>query len=130
MHPELNTIGVVVQDMPKALAFYRTLGLAIDSAEDHAPHVEFTAPSGYSIGFVSEEMVRQSDPKWTDGFGQRMNLQFKFDQPADVDACYTTLTAAGYESYQAPWDAFWGQRFARVIDPDRNVVNLFAVLPG
>ena len=29
-----------------------------------------------------------------------------------------------------PWDAFWGQRYAQVKDPDGNVVDLFAPLQG
>jgi uncharacterized glyoxalase superfamily protein PhnB len=128
MKPYLHTVGVVVQDMTKTLAFYRTLGLEIDTKEDEESHVEYTSPSGYSIGFVTEAMVRQTDPKWSDGFGNRINLQFAFAAPSEVDATYERLMGAGYESYQEPWDAFWGQRFARVIDPNRNVVNLFAAL--
>ena len=128
MTPYLHTVGVVVRDMPKALAFYRALGLDIPAGENHSPHVEFVGPAGYAIGFVTEVMVRQTDPDWTDGFGRRMNLQFCFGSPAEVDAAHARLVAAGYENYKAPWDAFWGQRFARVIDPDANVVNLFAPL--
>lgn len=128
MKVHLNTVGVVVQDMPKALAFYRLLGLDIAADEDHAPHVEYVAENGYAIGFVTEAMTRKSDPKWTDGFGNRINLQFKFDTVEEVDAIHHRLVKAGYESYQEPWDAFWGQRFARVVDPDKNVVNLFSPL--
>jgi uncharacterized glyoxalase superfamily protein PhnB len=128
MYPHLHTVGLVVKDMGRALDFYRALGLDIDPAEDKSPHVEFTAPTGYAIGFVAEAMVRQTDPKWTDGYGQRVNLQFAFADPAGVDATHQKLVAAGYASYQDPWDAFWGQRFARVVDPDGNVVNLFAPL--
>lgn len=130
MPPYLHTVGVVVRDMPTALAFYRVLGLDIPADEDHSPHVEFNGPAGYTIGFVSEAMVRQSDPKWADGVGHRLNLQFRLDSPAAVDDAYARLTAAGYEGYGEPWDAVWGQRFARVIDADANVVNLFAPLPA
>ena len=128
MKPYLHTVGVVVQDMPATLAFYRALGLEIPAGEDHGPHVEYVAESGYAIGFVAEAMVRQSDPQWRDSFGHRLNLQFHFDSPAEVDATYAKLMELGHPSYQAPWDAFWGQRFARVIDPNQNVVNLFAHL--
>ena len=38
------------------------------------------------------------------------------------------LLAAGGRGHLAPWDAFWGQRYAVVLDPDGNVVNLFAPL--
>lgn len=30
--------------------------------------------------------------------------------------------------HKAPWDAFWGQRYAVVVDPDGNLVDLFADL--
>jgi uncharacterized glyoxalase superfamily protein PhnB len=38
------------------------------------------------------------------------------------------LTAAGHHGKTAPWDAFWGQRYATVLDPDGNQVDLFAPL--
>ena len=39
---------------------------------------------------------------------------------------YRTLMAAGVESHKEPWDAFWGQRYAVVKDPDGNHIDLFA----
>jgi uncharacterized glyoxalase superfamily protein PhnB len=39
------------------------------------------------------------------------------------------VTQAGFRSKKEPWDAFWGQRYAQVIDPDDNVVDLFAQIP-
>ena len=130
MKPYLHTIGVVVQDMPATLAFHRALGLDIPAGEDLSPHVEYVANSGYAIGFVAEAMVRQRDPRWQDSFGHRLNLQFRLNSPAEVDATHAKLVALGHTSYKAPWDAFLGQRFARVIDPNQNVVNLFSPLPG
>ncbi len=39
---------------------------------------------------------------------------------------------AGYKSELTPFDAPWGQRYAVVLDPDGNGVDLFAPLeaPG
>ena len=48
--------------------------------------------------------------------------------PADVDATYARATEAGFEGKTAPWDAFWGQRFAYLRDPDGNIVALYAPL--
>ena len=50
--------------------------------------------------------------------------------PATVDATHDELVAAGSRSHLAPWDAFWGQRYATVLDPDGNAVDLFAALAG
>ena len=42
---------------------------------------------------------------------------------------YEELVGAGYHGELKPWDAFWGQRYAVVHDPDGNGVDLFAPLP-
>ena len=57
-----------------------------------------------------------------------ISLAFVHDTPADVDATYGKLVAAGYDGHKEPWDAFWGQRYAIVHDPDGNTVDLFAAL--
>lgn len=129
MAVRLDTIGVVVRDMGKSLAFYRLLSLPIPDGQDDEAHVELPNPGGLTLGFDTEEMVRRLDPGWREPSGQRMNLQFACESPAEVDVVYARVVAAGHRSYKEPWDAFWGQRFARVIDPDGNVVNLFAPLP-
>jgi len=30
------------------------------------------------------------------------------------------MTEHGYRGHKAPWDAFWGQRYAIIDDPDGN----------
>jgi uncharacterized glyoxalase superfamily protein PhnB len=39
------------------------------------------------------------------------------------------LAALGH-GRKEPWDAFWGQRYAVVADPDGNHVDLYAPLQG
>jgi uncharacterized glyoxalase superfamily protein PhnB len=36
---------------------------------------------------------------------------------------YAVLTAAGYHGHLAPVDAFWGNRYAEVDDPDGTIVG-------
>jgi uncharacterized glyoxalase superfamily protein PhnB len=43
-----------------------------------------------------------------------------------VDAAYGDLTGAGYAALQAPFDAFWGSRYAIVEDPDGIAVGLMS----
>lgn len=57
-----------------------------------------------------------------------MVLAFRCDFPTEVDATYERLAGAGYRGHKAPWDAFWGQRYAVVHDPDGNHVDLFTPL--
>ena len=52
------------------------------------------------------------------------------EEDGDVDATHARVVAAGFRSKKEPYDAFWGQRYAQVIDPDDNAVDLFAPLPN
>jgi uncharacterized glyoxalase superfamily protein PhnB len=125
----LHTISITVKDLGKSLAFYRTLGLAIPEGQDNEHHVEFTSEKGYSIGFIPETTMLRTDPTWTAPTGNnRISLQFACISPAAVDETYNKLISVGYNSFKEPWDAFWGQRFAQVIDPDGNNVGFFAEL--
>ena len=75
------------------------------------------------------QLVKKLDKEWTEPKGQRMGLAFECASPAEVDALHAKVMAAAHPSKTAPWDAFWGQRYAQVFDPDGNVVDLFAALP-
>jgi len=121
-----DLIGIVVRDMPAALRFYRLLGLDIPAAQDSEPHVEVVLAGGLRLAWDSLEMIRGIYPDWVKPVGHRMTLAFKCENPAAVDALYERVLQNGYRSYKAPWDAFWGQRYAVVIDPDDNLVDLFA----
>ena len=115
--------------MGASLAFYRRLGLSIPAEADAEPHVGVELPGGLQLALDTEDTIRSFDPKWTrPSSGFQMSLAFACDSPADVDAAYAELTDAGYEGHLAPWDAFWGMRYASVRDPDGNPVDLFAPL--
>ena len=123
-----DVVAMVVHDMATSLRFYRALGLDIQPGADTEPHVEFVAPGGFRIAWDTYEMIIGIYPDWIDAVGQRMTLAFKCDSPAEVDALYDRLIKSGYHGHKAPWDAFWGQRYAVVTDPDGNLVDLFAGL--
>ena len=74
------------------------------------------------------ELMEQLDPGREEPSGHRMALAFECDSADDVNAIYARLVEAGYEGKKDPYDAFWGQRYANVVDPDANVVDLFAQL--
>jgi catechol 2,3-dioxygenase-like lactoylglutathione lyase family enzyme len=130
MAPRFDFIGVVVSDMAVALAFYRRLGLEFPADADASPHVEVTLPGGLRLAFDTEDTIRSFDDSWTRPTGgHRVGLAFACDEPAEVDTTYAALIAAGSKGHLEPWDAFWGQRYAVVLDPDGNHIELFAALP-
>lgn len=130
MSPTLNALGIIATDLGKSLAFYRRLGLDIPAEADSEQHVEYTLPGGIRLLWDPVDLVRSLDPDWTPPQGSaRISLAFECADPAEVDRVYADLVQAGYEGRREPWDAFWGQRYALVHDPDGNGVDLFAALP-
>lgn len=131
MNLQLSLIELVVADMAATLAFYRRLGLDIPAGADQQPHVDIEIKGGLRIAFDTEDTIRSFDSGWTrPSGGHRAALAFACDSPAEVDAAYAELTGDGYEGHLAPWDAFWGMRYAVVHDPDGTPVDLFAPLPA
>ena len=125
--PELNAIGITVSDLRRSLLFYRLLGLDLpeDSDEDH---VEATMANGTRLMFDPEEVVRSFLPEWTRENGNQVSLAFECASPAELDEIYARVVAAGFEGEKEPWDAFWGQRYAQLRDPNGVPVDLFASL--
>jgi len=121
-----DLLGIVVRDMAAALRFYRLLGLDIPAEVDAEPHVEFVTSGGFRLAWDSLEMIKGIDPNWVEPTGQRMTLAFKCESASEVDELHQRVVENGYRSHKEPWDAFWGQRYAIVVDPDGNSVDLFA----
>ncbi len=128
MSVKLDMIGIVAADVDASLAFYRALGLDAPESSGGEPYVEITLPGGIRLSWNSLAMTKEIDPGWEEPKGQRVGLAYLCDSPDEVNQRHDALVAAGYSSHKAPWDAFWGQRYAQVLDPDGNVVDLFAAL--
>jgi uncharacterized glyoxalase superfamily protein PhnB len=124
--PQLNAIGIVCSDMRRSVAFYGLLG--IDFPEGNG-HVEATLPNGLRLMLDSEDVVRSFRPDWTRATGNQLALAFECDSPEAVDEAYVRVVTAGFDGELEPWDAFWGQRYAQLSDPDGLPVDLFAALP-
>jgi uncharacterized glyoxalase superfamily protein PhnB len=125
---DLAAIGIVTADVAESARFYRTLGLDVPEPPGEEDHFEITLPNGVRLMWDTETLIKQIDPEWTPPGSARVTLAFECDSPADVDATHRRLVEAGFRSKAEPWDAFWGQRYAQVFDPDGQSVDLFAPL--
>ncbi|GKQ37043.1 VOC family protein [Streptomyces sp. A012304] len=129
MSPRFDAIGLVVSDMAASVAFYRRLGFAFPEGAERQPHAEAGLPGGLRLLLDTEETVRSFHPGWRPPTGGgRSSLPLRCDSPAEVDAVYEELVDAGCHGELKPWDAFWGQRYAVLLDPDGNGVDLYAPL--
>lgn len=127
--PRIDAVAVVASDMARSVAFYAALGFDFDGVDLSADHVEpNTAPGQTRLMIDSAALMEKLSGH---GAGPATHAQFALlcDSPAEVDALADAMRAAGFDMPVAPWDAFWGQRYATARDPDGYLVDLFAPLP-
>ena len=120
-----DAIGIVTADPEKAIQFYKLLGVEFVRAGGHE-HCEAKTSSGLRLMLDSVALIQKFEPDFVKVRGTGVSLCFKQASPEKVDEVYAAITSAGFESKKAPWDAFWGQRYACVLDPDGNQIDLFA----
>ncbi len=124
----MDAIGIIATNIERSIRFYRLFGLRFPDPKKGEDHVEAKTASGLRVMLDSEELIKKLKPGWVKPVGQRMAMAFLCDSAKDVDQVYAKITSEGFEGETAPWDAFWGQRYASVRDPDGNSVDLFAPL--
>ncbi len=122
----LDAIGIACRDIESTIKFYQILG--IQFKEFGEGHFEGTTSSGLRVMLDSFELLRKINPDWQEPKTPGVTLCFLQESPLKVDETHMKLIAAGYSSEKDPWDAFWGQRYASVRDPNGNQVDIFASL--
>ena len=125
--PGLNAIGIIVSDMAASIRFYRLLGLDIPDTPDEG-HIDTFLPNGVRFMLDGEDVIKSFREDWTREAGNQVALAFECASPAEVDGLYKRVSDAGFEGEKEPWDAFWGQRYALLGDPDGVRINLYAAL--
>lgn len=124
----LDAVGIVVSDLTRSIKFYKALGLDFPDAPTGEDHIEAVTPGGLRVMLDTEEVVKSFTPDWVRPTTNSIGLAFLCETAADVDSLYQTMVADGYQSKTEPFDAFWGQRYAQLLDPDGHSVDLFASL--
>lgn len=121
----MKTIDIIVSDIDASRAFYRRLGLDFEVDATYPDHAGFDTSNGLHVMLDTEKFAEMARPPG----GPRVFFCFELPTPQDVDARYAELVEAGHKGVKEPWDAFWGQRYATVLDPDGNGIDLYAILP-
>ncbi len=125
--PVLDQLNIVVRDMAAAVDFYRRLGLEIPDtlAEWQAHHRTADMKGEVDLELDSTAFTPQWDAGWPASH-PGVVLGFRLATREDVDDLYKELTGAGHVGQQAPYDTFWGARYAIVEDPSGNAVGLMS----
>ena len=125
---ELYMVGVIVEEMRRAVEFYRRLGVEVPDGSEDKPHVE--VKMGAMTFFLTTKAANARwDPAKTEAAGgYRIILEFYLEKPEVVDAKYAEMLGYGYEGHVEPYMVTPSLRFAMINDPDGNTILLSAFL--
>lgn len=127
--PRISLITIWTNDVDPMKRFYRD-ALGFPVRNDLGDYVEFESP-GVRFAICRRSVMADHSPEFSrPTSGQSFELAFPCESPADVDAAYTTLLAAGATPVASPHDMPWEQRTALFADPDGNIHEVFADATG
>jgi uncharacterized glyoxalase superfamily protein PhnB len=123
---ELYMVGVMVEDMGRAVEFYRRLGVAVPDGSENQGHIEVKM-SGLTFFLTTHRVNAKWDPAKTEASGgYRIILEFYLETREALDAKYAEMIGYGYESHVAPYETPFNAYFAMIDDPDGNTILLSA----
>ncbi len=122
----ISWFGYVVlhcRDIQAARRFYRhVMGLPI--AYERADWIQF------QVG-VTGLVLRPLDGEFRDRRAEQptvqLGLRVRYDE---INACYEELKARGVEMLEPPSDQGWGHCTLFFVDPEGNLLEIYAYLPG
>ena len=126
MAVQYQSAVLFVRDIQTSRHFYEDLlGQTVEM--DFGPNVGYKG--GFAIWQVdhAHQMIFERSPDATQGLG-RDNFELYFET-ADLDAAWTRLSNQGIKVVHSVREQPWGQRVARVYDPDGHVVELGEPMP-
>lgn len=125
---KLNAVGVTSSNFKKTVSFYSLLGFQFGEFKDDQQHLESLFPIGSARLMIDTESIVKSiigeDPKP----GNHSSFALQYNSAKEVNKVVERVRKAGFKVVKEPWNAFWGQRYAVVEDPDGYKVDLYATI--
>lgn len=125
---KLDAVGVTSSDIRKSVEFYKILGFEFDEFDDGEQHVESVVKEGSIRLMIDHKELMESllgeEPKP----GNHASFAIAYESANEVNEIVRNLIDSGFKVKKEPFDAFWGQRYAMVVDPEGYTVDLYAKL--
>lgn len=118
-------VNLFVRDLAAARRFYEALGWTLEPMGPTAATADL--PGGLSVAFLpagDRAFVTAFDGGHPGGTGGTALLDVRIESRERVDELFAELIRRGGSAGQPPIDAFWGSRYAVVVDPDGHRIGL------
>ena len=125
---KIDAVAVSSSNLEKTIEFYTLIGFEFGEVHEDDQHIDPKTPEGSARLMIdTKELMTElggEEPRPSN----HSPFAIRYDSPQEVNIVAEKLMKAGFTIVNEPWDAFWGQRYAVVQDPDGYKVDLYAQL--
>lgn len=122
---KIDKVGLSSKNIKDSVKFYKILGFEFKPFEDSDQHIESTNSEGAKLMLDAEELLIELNGEATIP-SNASAFAIEMKSPEKLDEIFKELENNGYGFEKKPWNAFWGQRYAVVIDPSGYLIDLYA----
>jgi uncharacterized glyoxalase superfamily protein PhnB len=115
-------VNLIVTDLDRAKTFWAVLGFA--STPRHAGAAVLTFANGLNLVLHEPSFARRWDPAYAGPNAGSAVIDVNLPSRDAVDDVHQRVVDAGFTSSVAPWDTFFGARYAIVRDADGHRIGL------
>jgi predicted lactoylglutathione lyase len=123
--PRFTMVVLLIENLPRSVAFYRRLGVEFPPDADDQKDVQVPLGDSHQLVLTTSFVQVDTEREPPTG-GSRVMLEFFVDGNDAVDAKYAELAEAGYHGRRAPFTTYFGAYMCLVDDPDGNTVLVTA----
>lgn len=125
---KINAVAVASSNLKKTVEFYKLIGFNFPDFAEDEQHVDSIHKPGETRLMIDSKKLMTELLGKAPVPANHSNFAIEFDTPSEIDTITKNLHSNGFTVLKQPWDAFWGQRYAVVVDPDGYHVDLYANL--
>lgn len=125
---KLNAVGVFTSNLSETVKFYSLLGFKFPEFKADEQHVEAVTILGGTRLMIDTDKLVESLIGEKPRPGNCSVFALQYETVEELNEVATKVAASGHKVIKEPWDAFWGQRYCVVQDPDGHRIDLYATL--
>ena len=125
---KLNAVAVTTSNLQKTVEFYMFLGFTFPEHKNDEQHLEPVTSDGSARLMIDSKALIADIVGEVPKPGNHSSFAIEYDSAGEVNSIADKLKTSGFKVVKEPWDAFWGQRYCIVEDPDGYKVDLYAAL--
>ena len=123
---KLDGFGIMVDDMPTMVRFYRdVLGFEI-TEDENASNVYLKKDGTLFLLYRKSDFEKMTGKSFSyvKGFNGHYEIALSVSNYATVDSAFERVTNLGAQAVMPPTTEPWGQRTCYVADPEGNLIEI------